>query len=338
MSAAGAVREPLHDIAHLGHVELLTPKPAESLWYFADILGMQAVRTEGQSVYLRGYGDYATWTLKLTEAKAPGVGCIGWRATSEAALERRAAAIGLSGLGTGWTDGDFACGRTYGFRDPDGHRMEIYFDERKYAPPEHLRSTLKNLPMKYPLSGVGVRRTDHLAVLCRDVAKNRAFAGDVLGLRLREQVVYENGTREIGSWMSSNAIHHELAYVVDIKGGHGRLHHFSLWVDERDEVLRAADIFRENGIFIESGPSKHNNSQAFYLYSYEPGGNRVEIYTSGFFVFAPDFEPVVWDETSRGTGVYWGGALPDSFLNYATPDIDAEIVERKAAALVFDPR
>jgi catechol 2,3-dioxygenase len=200
--------------------------------------------------------------------------------------------------------------------------MEIYYEEDRYRPPEHLKSTLKNLPMKYPLSGVGVRRTDHLALLCRDVAKNREFAEDLLGLQLREQVVYENGTKEIGSWMSSNQVHHELAYVLDVSGKSGRLHHFSLWVDEKDEVLRAADILSENGVFIETGPAKHNNSQAFYLYSYEPGGNRVEIYTSGFFVFAPDFEPVVWDETARGTGVYWGGALPESLLNYATPAAD----------------
>ena len=64
----------LQDIAHLGHVELLTPKPAESLWYFRDLLGMAAVHEEGQSVYLRGFGDYAATTLKLTEAEQAGVG------------------------------------------------------------------------------------------------------------------------------------------------------------------------------------------------------------------------------------------------------------------------
>ena len=40
--------EPMHDIAHLGSVELLTPEPAKSLWYFRDLLGMEVVhRTEG---------------------------------------------------------------------------------------------------------------------------------------------------------------------------------------------------------------------------------------------------------------------------------------------------
>jgi catechol 2,3-dioxygenase len=145
-----------------------------------------------------------------------------------------------------------------------------------------------------------------------------------LGLQLREQIRFDDGTREIGSWLSSTPVHHEIAYVADAAGKSGRLHHFSLWVDNRDDVLRAADIFRENDIFIETGPSRHNNSQAFYLYSYEPGGNRIEVYTSGFLVFAPDFKPVIWNEENREGGVYWGARLPDSFMTYATPPVVAE--------------
>jgi len=199
--------------------------------------------------------------------------------------------------------------------------MELYYDETRYEPPPSLRSALKNQPMKYTGRGVGVRRIDHLALLARDVPANRAFGQQLLGLQLREQVRFHDGATEIGSWLSSNAIHHEIAWVLDTKGGAGRLHHFSLWVDNREDVLRAADIMSENGVFIEAGPSRHNNSQAFYLYSREPGGNRIEIYSGGYLVLAPDFQPVIWNEEERGGGVYWGAALPESFLSYATPDI-----------------
>ena len=315
-----ASEDPIRDIAHLGHVELLTPKPAESEWFFCEVLGMEKVHGEGQSIYLRGYGDHAATTLKLTEAGQAGVDHIGWRAVSGPALERRVKAIEEAGLGIGWSNGDFGHGRCYCFRDPDGHRMEVYYDEQKYVAPREPRSALRNQPMRFPNHGVGVRRTDHLALLCKDVTANRKFASQSLGLQLREQVVFDNGATEIGSWMSSTPMHHEIAYVIDVKGMSGRLHHFSLWVDSRAEVMRAADLYMEHGITIEAGPSRHNNSQGFYLYAFEPGGNRVEVYNSGFFVFAPDFEPVVWDEQARGTGVYWGGALPESFLNYATPE------------------
>lgn len=36
-------RDPLHDIAHLGAVELLTPKPEQTRWFFRDVLGMEVV-------------------------------------------------------------------------------------------------------------------------------------------------------------------------------------------------------------------------------------------------------------------------------------------------------
>ena len=35
------VRGPIHEVTHLGHIELLTSKPTESFWFFHDVLGMQ---------------------------------------------------------------------------------------------------------------------------------------------------------------------------------------------------------------------------------------------------------------------------------------------------------
>jgi len=328
--------ERIQDVAHLGRLELLTPKLDRSRWYFETVLGMEAASVEGRSVFLRGYGDYAASTLKLTESDQPGIGCVSWRAASPEGLERRVKAIQGSGLGERWDEGQFGRGPAYRFRDPDGHRMEIYFEEQKYRAPELLRSTLKNLPMKYTARGVNVRRLDHLALLCRDVAKNRAFAQQTLGFALREQVIFDHGTLELGSWLSPSPVHHQVAYVLDVKGASGRLHHISLWVDNREDVLRAADVLAENGIFIEAGPSKHNNSQGFYLYSYEPGGNRVEVYSGSYLVFAPDWEVVTWNEEERGTGVYWGSPLPESFIEYGTPDVAADKVPAKKIP-VFDP-
>src|SRR5262245_15512760 len=148
--------EPIHDIAHLGSVELLTPKPDESLWFFRDVLGMEVAHESECSAYMRGYGDCAASTLKLTAAKLPGVGCVWWRTTSPVALDRRMRAIEARGFGIGWTNGDYGRGRSYRFHDPDGHLMEIYYEEQRYRAPEHLHSTLKNLPQKYTGRGVGV--------------------------------------------------------------------------------------------------------------------------------------------------------------------------------------
>jgi catechol 2,3-dioxygenase len=238
---------------------------------------------------------------------------------SPAALERRARAIEAAGLGIGWTNGDFGRGRSYRFNDPDGHIMEMYYEERKYQAPPALRSSLKNQPQRHTGQGVGVRRSDHWALLASDVAANRRFATELLGFQLREQVIFDQGKTELGSGMSPTAVHHQLAYVLDVRRGRGRLHHFSLWVDNREDVLRAADILAENGIFIEAGPAKHNNSQGFDLYSYEPGGNRVEIYTGSYLVMAPDWEPVTWNEHERGSGTYWAARCLRASSSTARP-------------------
>ena len=47
VSGADAGREPLHDIARIGHVELLTPKPEESLRFFVEVLGHGGGGTRG---------------------------------------------------------------------------------------------------------------------------------------------------------------------------------------------------------------------------------------------------------------------------------------------------
>jgi catechol 2,3-dioxygenase len=333
--------EPFHDVAHLGSLELLTPRIDGSTAFFCDLLGMEMVGDAGASVFLRGYGDHAASTLTLTAAAQPGIGCVSWRVASPAALERRVRALEAAGHAGAWIDPECGRGPAFRFRDPDGHAMALYYEEAPYRAPAHLRSSLKNLPMRYSGRGVNVRRLDHLALLCRDVAANRRFMQELLGLRLHEQVRFNRGADEIGAWLSPSILHHQVAYVVDTKRAGGRLHHIALWVDNRDDVLRAADILRESDVFIEAGPAKHNNSQGFYLYCYEPGGNRVEIYTGSFLVFAPDWRPVIWNEAERGTGVYWGGALPASFLDYATPDVRAETpaaAARDAARVpVFDP-
>src|SRR5207247_4793543 len=131
-----------------------------------------------------------------------------------------------------------------------------------------------------------------------DVRVTREFLENNLGLRTTEQIVFEKG--EIGAWFTATNKSYDLAYTKDHTGTRGRLHHVTYAVDSREEVLRAADIFLENGVYIETGPHKHAIQQTFFLYVYEPGGNRVEVDSAGArLVLAPDWPPVVWTEAER---------------------------------------
>jgi catechol 2,3-dioxygenase len=306
------------DLVHIGHVELLTPEPERSTRFFVDALGMEEESRSGQSVFLRGWGEYQRYSVKLTEAAEPGLGHLAIRARSDDALERRAAAIESEGRGLGWIDGDSGHGRAYRFTDPDGHELEIYYEAERYDPPDSLRPTLRNQPQRYVGRGAGVKRLDHVNLLARDVAACRTFATDVLGYRHYEGIVLDDGT-EAGAWLSLSIAAHEIIYVADARNARGRLHHLSFWVDTREEVLRAADVFVEHRVPIEFAPSKHTISQGFFLYVFEPGGNRIEVTSGGYFVYDPDHEPVLWTEAERARGQAWEVKTVESFHYYGTP-------------------
>jgi catechol 2,3-dioxygenase len=319
----GTNQEPLHDVAHIGHAELLTPKAEDSLRFFVDVLGMEVEATEGQSVFLRGWGDYQRYSLKLTEAPQAGLGHLALRTWSADALRRRAEAIEATGLGVGWIDGDLGHGPAYRFTDPDGHAMELYWETERYTPPDHLKPSLKNQPQRYTGRGAAIKRLDHVNVLAEDVRANRDFAEQQLGFRLYERIQLDDGS-ESGAWLSLSIAAHELIYVRDAYGARGRLHHLAFWVDTREEVIRAADLFLDSGIEIEAAPSKHAVAQGFFLYGFEPGGNRIEVTTGGYLVYDPDPEPTVWNELERAKGQAWGVKTVESFHTYGTPVIEEQ--------------
>ena len=314
---------PLGDLAHIAHAELLTPTPEESLRFFVELFGMEVEAREGQSVYLRGFGDYGRYSLKLTEAPLPGVGHVAIRAWDEDSLRRRVAAIEASGRGERWIEGDVGHGPAYRFTDPDGHPFELYYQQEHYTPPEHLRPALKNVPQRFTGRGAAVKRLDHVNLLTIDVEANRRFAQEVLGYRLFERIERDDGS-EAGAWLSLSIAAHELIYVADAHMVGGRLHHLAFWVDTREELLRAADLFLDAEVPIEAAPSKHAVANGFFLYVFEPGGNRVEVTSGGYFVYDPDHEPTVWTQAERARGQAWGVRTVETFHTYGTPDVSGE--------------
>lgn len=316
--------EPIFDLAHLAHVEMLTPKLDESVEFFVNIMGLTETARQGDSVYLRGWDDYEHHTLKLTANDQPGIGHMAWRTTSPQALERRAKAIEAAGYGLQWTDGDLGHGRTYQFNNPDGHLMEIYYETEWYQPPDELKPALKNQAMKYPARGANLRRLDHVNILAADPEKERDFFLNVMGAKLTEQIIFDDGTVQ-AVWFTVTNKSYDIAIVADHTGHHGRFHHVTFAVDSREDVLKTADICLDNNIPIETGPHKHAINQTFFLYVFEPGGNRFEIANaSARLIFAPDWKTCTWNEEERKKGQAWGLQTVRSFHTYGTPHVEEE--------------
>ena len=314
----------LYDVAQLAHVELYTPKLQESVDFFTKIMGLQITEKEGDSVYLRAYEDFYHHSLKLTAGAEVGLGHVAWRASSPEALERRVKELEKSGQGIGWIDGDLGHGRAYQFRTPDGHLNEILWEVAYYEAPEDQRTLLKSRPQKRPLQGIPARRLDHVNLMCSNVTTNKEFMADSLGFKLRENVIVgsEEEPIEMGAWMSVSPLVHEVALMRDNTGNKGRFHHIAFWYGYPQHLMDLADLLVENGIKIEAGPGKHGVSQAYFMYVFEPGGNRVELFgDSGYLIFDPDWKPITWREEELNEAIVWyGSQLPEEYFLYGTPD------------------
>jgi catechol 2,3-dioxygenase len=313
--------EPIFDIAHLGHVELLTDKPDESLDFFTRILGLSESGREGESVFLRAFDDYEFHTLKLTAAPTTGMRHVAYRAASPQALSRRVAVLEAMGCGLGWSDGDLGHGPAYRFSDPDGHVFEIYYETRRYVPPQGEGPALKNQAQRVPNRAIAPRRLDHLNLLATDVGAIRDFVPKALGSRITEQIVLDDGSVG-GCWFTVNNKSYDVAFTRDATGTPGRFHHVTYAVDQREHILQAADVFLENGVHIETGPHKHAVQQTFFLYVWEPAGNRVELANAGArLILSPDWQTITWTQTERLKGQAWGLKTIESFHTHGTPPV-----------------
>lgn len=164
-----------------------------------------------------------------------------------------------------------------------------------------------------------MRRLDHINFLAADVLANSEFQEHVLGARPTEQIQLDSG--KIGArWLTFTDKSYDVVYTSDWTGSEGRLHHIAFATDTREDILRAADLAIDTGVFIETGPHKHAIQQTFFLYVYEPGGNRIELCNPlTRLVLAPDWPLITWTEEERKKGQAWGLQTIESFHTHGTP-------------------
>lgn len=307
-------------IAHLGHVEVYTDKFDQSLDFFTRVYGLKLSGQDETSAYLRAWDDYEFCTLKLSRHHTTGVGHIGYRVASAQDLADQVAIIQESGYKThGWVDGDLSHGRAYRFEDPFGHIFEIYWDTRKDKGLGSEAPALKNTATAF--TGAAPRRLDHLNLLAADVAEFRRFMETCLGSRVTEMIQLDND-RTGAAWFTVNNKTYDMACTEEHGDGYGRLHHVTYATDQREDILRAADIFLQNGVHIETGPHKHAIQGTFFLYVWEPAGNRVELANAGArLILDPDWQTVIWTEAERKKGQAWGLKTIDTFHTHGTPPV-----------------
>jgi catechol 2,3-dioxygenase len=196
--------------------------------------------------------------------------------------------------------------------------MAIYYETERYVATDD-KPALKNQASAFPGRGVNARRLDHINYLAKDVEACGQFLADALAMRESERIRLDNG-RFAAWWFHFGLKSYDVVYSDDWTKHGNRLHHIAFAPDTREDILKAADIFLENGIHIESGPHKHAINQTFFLYVWEPGGNRIEFANAGARLLLDPDQPVVeWSEEERKKGQAWGMKTIETFHTHGTP-------------------
>jgi len=326
-------------LSQLAHVELLSPKPEETVAWMKKVFGLEETTRDGQSVYLRGWAEWLHSSLIVTEAPESGVGRIGWRTYGPNDPETIAQRLGDTEEHVGWVDDWEGHGRTYQYKSAFGrHLHEVFWDVDLYeAPADKKDSALLMRPQKISDQGAAVRYLDHVTMPSANMKGDIEFYKK-LGARHTAATEVEPGF-SVFSTLTCNGIRstHDIALVPDFSGMTNRAHHIAFRVDQRLDVERAAEICLANDTPIELGPGVHGIDEITYLYVREPGGFRMEINSGGWVNTMPDWETKNYQAAggNPGQSVYRNVTLPESFYE-AWPLPPKEAAEKERDAVMHD--
>ncbi len=316
------------EIAKLGHVALVSADLEKSLWFFRDTIGLEETEVVDGVHYLRAWGDFEHHTLSITAGETSYIDHIGWRTKRREDIATFAKLLEDAGTEVRWIEAgeEVAQGEAIRFELPSGHRFELYYDMDKTPADESRKSVLKNQTYKSWAKGVSPRRIDHVNLqTSHDNAEIVQYLKEALGFKLREYFVNPDDV-QVASWLSVTNLVHDVAIMSTPRSKEpNEMHHIAYWLDNAQDLLRAADILCEADVqFV--GPGKHGISQAMYIYVKDPGsGLRLEIFTNGYLIFEPDWEPVKWtyEEYLKNGSAYWGDRRRD--------DVDREAQVKELA-------
>lgn len=160
---------------------------------------------------------------------------------------------------------------------------------------------------------MAVRQIDHVTMPTPDIFADAEFRRDVLGFRFTGWAgLPDDPDHVIFAQCSTNEQSHDLGLVPEITEHRGRLNHVAFWVDQREDVLRGADVLLDHDVTLEYGPGRHGMSEYTYLYFREPNGARVELNSGGYRNYEPDLQTVHWTPQQGSNDWYRTSVFPDS--------------------------
>jgi 3,4-dihydroxyphenylacetate 2,3-dioxygenase len=312
---------PPFNVVRASHVEFGVRDLAKSRAFYVDCLGYLVTDAQKGTLSLRGVEERNHHSIVLSVADAPCVHAIGFKVASEEDLDRAAFYFARKGLPTAFPEVPHQ-GRTLRTVDSVGMPIDFYvrMDQadcmlRKYA----------------EYRGARIQRIDHINCFTPDVQASYDFYNDI-GFRLTEYTETDDSDPKLWAvWMHRKGNVHDIAFTNGIGP---RLHHIGVWTAGALDILHICDVMASSGFLanMERGPGRHGISNAFFLYTRDPDGHRVELFTSDYLTVDPDLKPLRWSLRDPQRQTLWGHPAPKSWFEEGSTFVDAQLREPVLAA------
>jgi catechol 2,3-dioxygenase len=286
-------------LCKLAHVEVVTPDLDRSLWFFGELLGLQEVERDGERVFLRCFGELDHHSLTLRPGPT-GIDHVAFRTMRREDVERFADLLSTGGVPVTRLEPGAERGHGASIRFTAPHidaPIELFYDVERPRAPEHLRSKLPTNSTR--ITACSPRRIDHInfSTALEQLGPADAWLSAQLGFMRRECVRIDG--QLAGTWMSVTPQVHDVAVTVDRQGRTARLNHVAFTMESFADTTRLADILAEHDIHVDVAPGRHGVTQGHFYYVRDPGsGHHIELFSGGYLIFDPDWEPIEWEEPS----------------------------------------
>ena len=298
-------------VLRIGHVSIKVMDMAASIKHYEDVLGLKVtMQDKAGNAYLKCWDEWDKFSLILTPSDQAGINHVAFKVEKDEdldAFQKRIEAYGVKT--TMQAEGTLpSTGRMLQFEAPSGH------DVRLYAMKEYVGTGVGSTnPDPWPddLKGAGVHWLDHALLMCEfnpetgvnKVAENTKFFKECLDFYLVEQIVVgPGGAMQLASWMTRTNTPHDIAFVGGPRAG---LHHISFFLDNWNDVLKAADVMGKKKVKIDVAPTRHGITRGETIYFFDPSGNRNETFAGLGYLAQPDRPVTTWTEDKLWTGIFY---------------------------------
>lgn len=254
----------LHDIRY---VRIGSEDLDESVRFATQILGLEVVARERDSVYVRG--DNRDHNIVYVKGRTAGH-VAGFEVASTAALDQAAAEFETAGIAVRYGTAEERERRRVGalvtIQDPTGNVIDLVArpaaSGRRY----------------YASRDAGITSFSHIGLRTAQPKADEAFWTGHLGAK-------------VSDWIGDAAliriddVHHKIALFPSTFAG---VQHINFQVETHDDIMRSYYHILKNNVRIAFGPGRHPTSGARFLYFYGPDAMIYEYSTGVRLITAED--------------------------------------------------